>query len=78
MADPGQAKISPSCCSLGLWAALSTTGPADFKFAWRLGFLEKSLPGSGKFFLGLTFLRMPTALANQAADPEPLDSVLIC
>ena len=65
MTVPGQAKIFPSCCSLGFLAALTTTGhyrattgPADFKVAWLLGLSEKSLPGSGKIFPGLTFLRL--------------------
>ena len=75
MAVLGQANISPSCCSLGFLAALSTTrpspghhqattGPADLKVAWLLGLFEKSLPGSGKIFLGLIFIRLLSALGQ--------------
>jgi len=78
MADPGQAKVSYSCSSLAFLAALTTTWPADFKAAGLLGLFEKSLPGSGKTFPGLPFLRLPRALASQAVDPVPLGTVLIC
>jgi hypothetical protein len=50
-------------------AALSTTGPADFKVAWLLGLFEKTLPGPGKIYPGLTFSSLPWALASPAADP---------
>jgi hypothetical protein len=71
MAVPGQAKISHSCCRLAFSAALSTTGPADFKVAWLLGLFEKTLPGPGKIYPGLTFSSLPWALASPAADPYP-------
>jgi hypothetical protein len=71
MAVLGQAKISPHAAAWAFWLHYplpghhqATKGPADLKVAWLLGLFEKSLPGSGKIFLGLIFIRLLNALGQ--------------
>jgi hypothetical protein len=72
MAVLGQAKISPSCCSLGFLAALSTTrpspghkGPSRFKGCLAAGFIREIPARLWENFSGFNLLETAVGALGQ-------------